>query len=247
MRFFINNQIKFNVSRSKNIPDARTMPDITTLNIGAAKRMLAAIMFFDFENFTAVTSKIPPEQTLIILNVATTTVMKIIREWGGCVEKHTGDGVMGIIGTETQKLEEIAREAIEVAQTINYIMRMDVMPGLMSQGLPLLNFRIGLEMGDVLISRIGIHGMSFLTAVGSPANRASKLEGLAKPNGIAIGENLTQNLHPYLHDFIEQGDDPSWNWLHSDGTPYKYYHYNFKWPEPKQWLSDWLQLKRSFR
>ena len=55
-----------------------------------------------------------------------------------------------------------------------------------------------MEMDELLISRIGIHGMNFLTAVGSGANRASKLENLARPNGIVIGENLARNLHPYL-------------------------------------------------
>ena len=109
--------------RLKKLPNAFTMPDIATLGIGAAKRMTAAIMFFDFENFTNVTSHITPEQTLMILNVSTSTVMKIVREWGGSVEKHTGDGVMAIIGTETRNYNIIAQEAIESAQTIKYMMR----------------------------------------------------------------------------------------------------------------------------
>jgi adenylate cyclase len=197
--------------------------------------MTAAIMFFDFENFTNVTSYISPEQTLMILNVSTTTVMRIVREWGGSVEKHTGDGVMAIIGTETRDHDIIAQEAIESAQTIKYMMQTDILPQLENQGLPHLNFRIGIEIGEVLISRIGFHGMNFLTAVGSPANRASKLEGLARPNGIAIGENFAKNLHPCLQKYLERGDDPGWNWQ-SNGVPYNYYHYTFEWDEPKLWL-----------
>lgn len=105
---FVLFQVKRNARRSKKVPDARTMPDLTALGIGTAKRMNAAIMFFDFENFTAVTSHILQEDTLMILNVATTTVMRIVREWGGRVEKHTGDGVMAILGTETLKTNIIA-------------------------------------------------------------------------------------------------------------------------------------------
>ena len=239
--------VLFNIMRSdkrlKKLPDAFTMPALSTLGIGAAKRMTAAIMFFDFENFTTVTSHISPEQILMILNIATTTVMKIVREWGGTVEKHTGDGVMAIIGTETRQTDIIAQEAIESAQTIKYMMQTDVLPQLVDHGLPSLNFRIGLEMGEVLISRIGLHSMNFLTAVGSPANRASKLEGLARPNGIAIGGYLADNLHPYLQNFLEKGDDPEWNWNYLNGVPYNYYHYNFEWYEPKLWLK-WL---REFR
>jgi adenylate cyclase len=245
---FILLHIKRDARRSKKIPDARTMPDLTALGIGSAKRMTAAIMFFDFENFTTVTSHISQEQTLMILNVATTTVMRIVREWNGTVEKHTGDGVMAILGTETPKTDLIAQEAIESAQTIKYMMRTDVLPQIVAQGLPYLNFRIGLEMGEVLISRIGLHKMNFLTAVGSPANRASKLQALAQTNGIAIGENLASNLHPYLHDFLEKGDDPSWDWYYSDRvTPYNYYHYRYEWYEPKLWLREWFRLRKIYR
>lgn len=245
---FVEIQVKRHTLLSKRIPDARTMPDLSDLGIGSAKRMMAAIMFFDFENFTAVTSHLTPEDTLVILNVSTTTVMKIVREWNGTVEKHTGDGVMTILGTETPKPEIIARDAIEIAQTIKYIMQSDVIPHLVAQGLPALNFRIGIEMGEVLISRIGLYKMNFLTAVGSPANRASKLEGLAEANGIAIGETIARTLHVYLHDYLQKGDDPSWDWHYPDGvTPYNYYHYRFEWPEPKQWFKEWVQLNRIYR
>lgn len=238
---FVSSQIKLNATRLKNIPNAMTMPDLSALNLGTAKRMNAAIMFFDFENFTSVTSHLSLEQTLMILNVATTTVMRIVREWGGTVEKHTGDGVMAILGTETRRSEIIAQEAIESAQTIKYMMQNNVLLQLESQGLPSLKFRIGIEMGEVLISRIGLNRMNFLTAVGSPANRASKLEGLARPNSIAIGEYLSNNLHPYLQNFLERGDDPKWNWQYPDGSPYNYYHYKFELSEPKlhlKWLNE---------
>jgi len=240
LRGFVLTRVKIsNAIRLKRITKAQTMPDLSTLSIGSSKRMNAAILFFDFEDFTTITSRLNPEDTLMILNVATTTVMRIVREWNGTVEKHTGDGVMAIMGTETPEPNIIAREAIEVAQTIKYIMKSDVLPQLVAQGLPPLNFRIGIEMGEVLISRIGLHRMNFLTAVGSPANRASKLEALASTNGISIGENLAQNLHPYLHKYLMEGDDISWDWYHEDRvTPYNYYHYNFEWPEPKAWLKE---------
>lgn len=167
--------------------------------------------------------------------------MKIVREWRGTVEKHTGDGVMAILGTETLQLKLIAQEAIESAQTIKYMMQTAVLPQLVALDLPSLNFRLGLEMGEVLISRIGITNMNFFTAVGTPANLASKLQSLARPNGIAIGEYLSNNLHPYLHNFLEKGEDPDWNWQYDNGLPYNYYHYNFEWDEPKlhlRWLRD---------
>jgi len=245
---FVLLRTKWNVKRTSNIPNARTMPDLTALEIGSSRRMSVAILFFDFEDFTAITSPLPPEDTLMILNVATTSVMKVVREWKGTVEKHTGDGVMAIIGTETPDKHKIAREAIEVAQTIKYLMINDVIPHLAEHGAPALKFRIGVEFGEVLISRIGMQGTNFLTAVGSPANRASKLESLANPNGIAIGEDLAKNLHPYLHQFLQEGSDLSWNWYYDDGvTPYNYYHYLFEWPDPESWPKEIMRINRLIR
>lgn len=242
---FILKQVRRNALTIKKIPAARTMPNLSALRIGNAKRMNAAIMFFDFENFTSITSHLSPENTLMILNVATSTVMRVVREWHGSVEKHTGDGVMAIIGTETSDQKVIARDAIEIAQTIKFIMKSDVLPQLVAQGIPPLNFRIGIEMGEVLISRIGLPNMNFLTAVGSPANRASKLEALANKNGITIGDNLARNLHPYLLQFLILGDDTTWDWYYDDHeTPYNYYHYTFEWYEPREWIKDYLKFRK---
>lgn len=245
---FVLGQVKRNAIITQRIPHARTMPNLAALKIGTAKRMKAAIMFFDFEDFTNITSHLSPENTLMILNVATTTVMRIVREWNGSVEKHTGDGVMAILGTETPDQKIIARDAVEAAQTIRFIMKSDVLPQLVAQGFPPLSFRIGIEMGEVLISRIGLHNMNFLTAVGSPANRASKLEAFASKNGITIGESLAENLHPYLHQFLELGDDPAWDWHYDDKvTPYNYYHYNYEWYEPRAWIKDYLKFIKVFK
>jgi adenylate cyclase len=247
LKTHVKDQIRVSLARSRLIPKGRTMPDLSSLTIGTAKQMNAAIMFFDLKDFTSVSSHISKEHTLILLNVITTTVMMIVRMWNGTVEKHTGDGVMAILGTETSDDTKIAKEAIESAMTIKYMMVNEIMPQLVSKGLPNLDFRIGIDMGQVLISRIGITGMNFLTAVSDVANRASKLEKLAKSNGIVIGNNLARTLHPHLCNFLVQGEDPSWNWHYKEtSTPYNFYHFEYNWPAPKLWLDEWKSLVKTY-
>jgi class 3 adenylate cyclase len=228
------------------------MPDLADLAFGEAKRMSAAALFFDFKDFTAITSTLAGEATLYILDVTSTALMKIVRNWGGVVEKHTGDGVMAILGSETAVLEEIARDGLEAALAMRYVMLNDVQPKLVSDGLPAMNFRIGMDMGELLISRIGLRGMSFLTAIGSAANRASKLQSLAEVNGICLGNNLAANLHPASHRGLRLGADPRWNWLHDDGrTPYHFYHYDWDWPSPSDWIASYsknaMEWRRRYR
>jgi adenylate cyclase len=228
------------------IPNAQTMPNIGSINIGEAKRMDVAILFFDLEDFTKISSQITMEQTLELLNYIIPSVMHVIRYWRGVFEKNTGDGVMAILGAETKDLGTIAQDAIECAMAIRYVMENEVQPTLVAAGLPHVNFRIGIDMGNVLVGKIGVHSHNFLSAIGTIANIANKLQSHARPNGICIGEALATNLHSHLHQYCEVGDDPDWNWQRVEtGQPYNHYHYNHDWPDPLTWTrTGFLQQAR---
>lgn len=229
--------VKRNPKVIKSITNGLTMPDIQSLTIGCAKKMEAAILFFDLENFTATTSKLANEDVLFCLNVIIPSMMKVTKHWNGEVEKNTGDGIMAIFGTETRNSFVIARDAIESAMAMKYLMIEDIQPKLIAANLPLMNFRIGIEMGDVLISRIGVDSLNYLTVVGDAANRASKLQGFANQNGICIGENVFKCLAPILHQHCEEGSHEDWRWQYQPtGAPYRFFHFNYNWPEPKEWL-----------
>lgn len=217
------------------IPNGQTMPNIDSIVIGGAKRMDAAILFFDLEKFTPISARLSMEQTLELLNYVIPSVMHVVRHWGGFFEKNTGDGIMAILGTETLDRSIIAQDAIECAMAIRYVMEKDVQPLLASVGLPHINFRVGIDMGEVLIGRIGIHSHNFLSVVGTIANLSCKLQGFARSNGICIGDALAQELHPRLHQYCETGDHADWTWQYSTGQPYDYYHFNLNWPDPLEW------------
>ena len=130
----------------------------------------------------------------------------------------------------------IARDAIESAMSIRYFIVNDVWPRLSEERLPCLNFRIGIDMDTVLISRIGIKDNNFLTVVGDAANRASQLQQLAQSNGICVGENIFRNLNPKLHLYCKEGKDSSWQWHYTKPKrQYRFFHYGANWPEPKKW------------
>ena len=144
---------------------------------------------------------------------------------------------MAILGTETKDRSIIAQDAIECAMAIRYVMENDVQPMLTSAGIPHINFRVGIDLGEVLIGRIGVHSHNFLSAVGTIANLACKLQGFARSNGICIGDALARCLHAHLQQYCEVGDHPDWNWQYNEsGKPYDYYHFNLDWPDPLEWM-----------
>lgn len=230
-------QRKLSRFRIRNISNGLTMPEIVNVPIGSAKRMEAAIIFFDLKDFTAISSSLANEDVLYILNSIIPPILFIVRHWHGEVEKNTGDGLMAIFGTETRDSFLIARDAIESAMATKYIMLTDVRKSFFEESLPLLNFRIGIDMQEVLISRIGVEGVNHLVVVGDAANRASKLQELAEDNGICIGENIYRNLHPILQETCEEGQHESWKWHYPETeTPYRFFHYKGNYEEPKSWL-----------
>jgi len=225
------------IQRIRNITDGLTMPEISAVPMGGAKKMDAAILFFDLEKFTDTASHLPNEAVLYILNTIIPTMMQIVKYWNGEIEKNTGDGLMAIFGTETRNNFLIARDAIEAAMAMQYVMLADISSKFTAENLPNLNFRIGLDMAEVLVSRIGVKNTNFLTVVGDAANRASKLQTLAESNGICIGENVCVNLHPLLHPYCEEGKNGEWNWTNPlTKLKYKFFHYHANWPNPKEWI-----------
>ena len=219
--------------RIRTITNGLTMPDITVVPLGSAKKMTAAILFFDLQDFTTIASKLLNEIVLHALNSIIPEMMNVVRHWNGEVEKNTGDGLMAIFGTETRNNFLIGRDAIEAAMAMRFIMLGAIREKLVADGLPPFNFRIGLDMDEVLVSRIGIKNMNFLTVVGGAANRASKLQELAGPDGICIGENLYRNLHPSLHEWCEEGEHADWKWTYpTTNTPYRFFHYTAHRREP---------------
>jgi class 3 adenylate cyclase len=110
-----------NAKRIRDITKGLTMPEIASVPIGSAKRMEAAIFFFDLQDFTSISSQLPNENVLYLLNTIIPEMMQIVRHWKGEVEKNTGDGLMAIFGTETRNSFLIARDAVECAMTMKYI------------------------------------------------------------------------------------------------------------------------------
>lgn len=237
---YLSKQKRKSLFRIREITEGLTMPNPQSVPLCGAKRMVAAVLFFDLEGFTALASKLGNEDTLFILNMILPSMMLIVQHWNGEIEKSTGDGLMAIFGTETRNNFLIARDAIEAAMAMRYTMEKEIHARLLAEGLPVIPFRIGIEIEKVLIAKIGIQKFNFLSVVGGAANRASKLQELADPDGICVGENVYSNLNPLLHQYCREGKHKDWNWASKGGIPYRFFHFDGNWPDPLTWMKTKL-------
>ncbi len=89
--------------RLEAITDGRVVPEVEELSLGGARRVRGAVLFFDIRGFTNRTGSPDTEslkRTLYMINSLIPTIMKIVHEHGGYIEKNTGDGIMAVIGAE---------------------------------------------------------------------------------------------------------------------------------------------------
>jgi len=229
--------------RLEAVIEGRVTPALDDIAIGSAKKMRAAVLFFDIRNFSSRTGS--PDlktlkKTLLMLDCVIPMVMQIIYDFDGYIEKNTGDGIMAIIGSE-QEDKIGTKNALDAALTIFYVLKNVINPYLKQQGIAPVDARIGIDIGDILIAKVGLrsgtakHQRNFLTAIGPAANIASKIQQLGDTNEILVGDliytHAAENRKKY---FVDITPAPSnWNWIYLN-TPnrYKVWKYNSVWLDP---------------
>jgi class 3 adenylate cyclase len=177
-------------SKLDQIVKGRVVPSAEFMPIGSARKLDAAVLFFDIRG----SSRLPSETALYTLNIVIPTIMRIIYDHDGYVEKNTGDGVMAIFTDSDTK--KTCKAALQSALVCFYALKQEVNPHLIQSGYQTVNARIGIDFGEILFSRIGLpHGTArqdrnFLTAIGPAANIACSLQEQAGTNEIWVGNAI---------------------------------------------------------
>lgn len=157
-------------------------PDLADL--GGNDREVA-LLFSDIRNYSTISEKLDPHQTVEFLNRYLTEISDIIMRNGGFVDKFMGDGVMAIFGAPVHRENPCAdavRSALEMVE-----MLVDRMGGIVA-GLPVPHFRvgIGIHFGHVIMGNVGSARRMDYTCIGDVVNVASRLESETKHFGTAI-------------------------------------------------------------
>lgn len=221
--------------RLDGITSGRVAPAIDEIRIGSGRKMRAAVLFFDIRGFTQRTDSADMQslkRTLFMLNCVIPMMMSVLYRHGAFVEKNTGDGLMAILGAEEDDAGA-ANTALSAAAEMFYVLHNVVNPVLSQAGIPSVDARIGMDLGTLLISRIGLptgtsrHSRNTLTAVGPSANIACKVQGLAGTNQIWCGDLIKVHAEAWRQELFRERTPLDWQWIYS-GTENRYsiWHYD---------------------
>jgi len=218
-------------ARLRQVVTGRTTPALEGLTIGSGREVAATVLFFDIEGSTERTPTGRSEhlrKTLATLNCVIPMISRVVTDYGGYIEKNTGDGLMAVFGPS----DSSAKDALDTATTCFYVLRTIINPFLTANGIESVDARIGIEHGQLLLARIGLPTGSayiqrnFLTAIGPAANIAFRLQGIAGTNGICVGDGVRQRASLGRENHFQAFIPPNWDWVF-EGTQKPYWVWKY--------------------
>ncbi len=149
------------------------------------KRRLSAILYADVAGYSRLTGE-DEERTHRILSANLDLFSEFIRSYNGTVVHYAGDAILAEFVTVTEVLNcavTVQRELFE--------------RDLENPNTPSVQFRIGINLGEVIADRDDIYG--------DGVNIAARLEGLADTGGICISESVYSAVGkklPFNYEFM---------------------------------------------
>lgn len=145
--------------------------------IAQVKKRSVSVLFLDVVGFSKAAEGLPPEEVVEILNTALAIWEPIVREYGGFVDKFTGDGFMAIF-----EEGEYCRRACHSALALVGSMP-QVGEALKLKGYQPIEVGIGINFGPAIIGNVGSRDRLNFTVMGEVVNLASRLESYTRKLG----------------------------------------------------------------
>ncbi len=136
------------------------------------------VLFTDLQGFTTFSEEKSPREVIKVLNTYFETISSIVLDYGGLLDKYTGDGIMAIFGAPIPSSNH-ARAACEVILKFRDMKVNDLIP--LPSGKILT--RIGISSGPMVVGNLGSARRMDYTAVGDTVNLSARLEGVNKSYG----------------------------------------------------------------
>ena len=155
------------------------------LSLGDVATVKAVVLYCDLLGFTSMTERLDGRTLIGRLNHFFETVTRPASRAGGQVSGHVGDAVIiffPVPGAEAERAVCAAavQAAVEGLRDLSSLI--EGAPGAEAP----LRARIGIDMGDVVHGNVGSPGRFSFTIIGTPVNRAARLQALARELGAAV-------------------------------------------------------------
>ncbi len=155
------------------------------------QRKVVTVMFVDLSGSTPIAERLDPEEWRGILQRYFAVLARQIERFGGTIDKYIGDAVMAVFGAPIAH-EDDPHRAINAALAIKAEMAKENEELERRYGVR-LNLRLGINTGEVVAGLLAGGAEGAYTVTGDTVNTAQRLESVAPPNEILVGEATYQS------------------------------------------------------
>ena len=182
--------------RASELPATDTVSIEQTLPHGAERRQLT-VLFCDIVDSTAFTEKLDPEELRNLLEVYRTCIMEVVLAQNGHIARYFGDGILVYFGYPIAH-EDAAHRAVRAA--LGIIAAIETLNPYLHKTFGVeLNVRISIDTGRVVVWHIsGQEAPEAIDIVGKTPNVAARMEKLATPNTVVIGDTTHQLVEGFF-------------------------------------------------
>jgi class 3 adenylate cyclase len=162
----------------------------------AAERRQLTVMFCDLVDSTKLSGQLDPEDYREVLRAYHSACAEVIHGFDGHIAQHLGDALLVYFGYPTAH-EDDARRAIHTGLGMLDAMR-TLHERLVQEKAIRLRVRVGMHTGLAVISAVGSGQKHEMLALGEAPNVASRIQGLAEPDTIAISADTYRLVEGYF-------------------------------------------------
>jgi adenylate cyclase len=143
----------------------------------SVQRIQAVIWLCDLRNYSAVANRAPHDELIEILDAYLDLMARPVLDNHGQILKFLGDGFLATFDLSERDQQAVCIDALTAAERL-----LETLPLFNAErhaaGKRVLEFGVGLHLGEVLYGNIGSSDRLDFTVVGSAVNEASRIEGL---------------------------------------------------------------------
>jgi len=147
------------------------------VKLGGEKRVVS-VLFSDLKNSTGISEKMEITAWVSQINEYFTLMETVIQKMGGTLDKYEGDAIMAFWNAPLSQGDHVLR-AFAAALEMKKALRDVLYPRWQVQGKPLIEIRVGINVGEAIVGNFGSVNRFDYTVMGDTVNTASRLESSA--------------------------------------------------------------------
>jgi class 3 adenylate cyclase/predicted ATPase len=161
------------------------------------ERKTVTALFADIKGSMELIEDLDPEEARRLVDPALKLMMDAVHRYEGYVAQSTGDGIFALFGAPVAH-EDHPQRALHAARRMQEDLKRYA-DRLRERGQPPLSVRVGVNSGEVVVRSIQTgDAHTEYTPIGHSVSLASRLQSLAAPGSVVIGESVQKFVEGYF-------------------------------------------------